>query len=223
VYFVVPQFRLSCVPNKNFHASGHSKEYIGGHMNPKVDAFLKKEKQWPEESKRLRAILLGCGLTEELKWNKPCYTFQEANVVVIQGFKAYCALLFFKGVLMKDPDGILVKTGENTVVGRQIRFTNVREIERLASALKAYVHQAIELEKAGLKVNAPKDSALKLPAEFQRRLAENPALNAAFKTLTPGRQRAYGFYFSGAKQSQTRESRIEKCLPQILKGKGLNE
>jgi uncharacterized protein YdeI (YjbR/CyaY-like superfamily) len=191
--------------------------------NPKVEAFLSQTVPWREESKKLRAILLGCGLTEELKWGKPCYAFQDGNVAVIQGFKAYCALLFFKGVLLKDPDGILVKTGENTRVGRQIRFTSVREITRLEPVLKAYVQQAIEVEKAGVKVEAPKETALKLPAELQNKLAKNAALKKAFAALTPGRQRAYSFYFSAPKQSQTRESRIEKCLLQILKGRGLND
>jgi uncharacterized protein YdeI (YjbR/CyaY-like superfamily) len=192
-------------------------------MNPKVDWYFKKAKQWREELEKLRAILLACPLTEELKWGKPCYAFQGANIVIIQGFKAYCALLFFKGVLMKDPQGILVKTGENTVVGRQIRFTNVRDLARMEPTLKAYIQEAIEIEKAGLKANVPKDTELILPPEFKKRLEENSALNAAFKALTPGRQRAYNFYISGAKQSKTREARVEKCMPQILEGRGLNE
>jgi uncharacterized protein YdeI (YjbR/CyaY-like superfamily) len=192
-------------------------------MNSKVDAYLTEAGQWQEVTKKLRAILLDCGLTEELKWNKPCYAFQGSNVVVIQGFKAYCALLFFKGVLLKDPRGILVKTGPNARVGRQIRFTDVREIVRLEPVLKDYVRQAIEIEKAGLKV-APDDNAkLKLPAELKNKLDEMPALKTAFAALTPGRQRAYVFYFSAAKQSQTRASRVDKCLPQILKGRGLND
>ncbi len=190
-------------------------------MNPKVDAFLSDATKWRPEMEKLRTILLDCQLTEELKWSKPCYTFQKSNVVVIQGFKKYCALLFFKGVLLKDPNGILVKTGENTRVGRQIRFTDVREIVRQEAILKAYIHQAIEVEKAGLKVDAETDAELKIPEELKIKLAENPALKAAFAALTPGRQRAYILYFSAAKQSKTRESRIEKCMPQILKGKGL--
>jgi uncharacterized protein YdeI (YjbR/CyaY-like superfamily) len=189
--------------------------------NPKVDAFLSSAKQWPEVMKKLRKILLECGLTEELKWGKPCYAFQEGNVVIIQGFKAYCALLFFKGVLLKDPNGILVKTGENTRVGRQIRFTDVREIAKKESVLKAYIHQAIEVEKAGLKVEDEEQPEVALPEELQKKLKETPKLKAAFEALTPGRQRGYIFYFSGAKQSKTREARIEKCGPQILKGKGL--
>jgi uncharacterized protein YdeI (YjbR/CyaY-like superfamily) len=190
-------------------------------MNPKVDAFFSEATKWRPEMEKLRTILLDCQLTEELKWSKPCYAFQESNVVVIQGFKAYCALLFFKGVLLKDPKGILVKTGENTRVGRQIRFTDVREIARQEAVLKAYIGQAIEVEKAGLKVDSKTDAELKIPEEFKNKLAENAALKAAFDALTPGRQRAYGFYFSAPKQSKTRESRIEKCTPQILKGKGL--
>jgi uncharacterized protein YdeI (YjbR/CyaY-like superfamily) len=192
-------------------------------MNSKVDAYLNDAKQWRPEMEKLRMILLDCQLTEELKWGKPCYAFQESNVVVIQGFKAYCALLFFKGVLLKDPNGILVKTGENTRVGRQIRFTDVREIVKQEAILKAYIVQAIEVEKAGLKVDSKTDAELKIPEEFKNKLAENPALKTAFAALTPGRQRAYGFYFSAPKQSKTRDSRIEKCVRQILKGKGLND
>lgn len=170
---------------------------------------------------KLRTILLDCGLAEELKWGKPCYSFQNSNVVIIQPFKAYCALLFFKGVLLKDPGGILVKTGENTRVGRQIRLTSVREI--VVPVLKSYLHQAIEVEKAGLKVSAPNNAEIALPDELQKKLDENPALKAAFGALTPGRQRAYLYYFSAAKQSKTRESRIEKYARRILSGKGLND
>jgi uncharacterized protein YdeI (YjbR/CyaY-like superfamily) len=191
-------------------------------MNPKVDKYLERAK-WREETEQLRKILLDCPLIEELKWGKPCYTFQGANIVVIQGFKAFCALLFLKGVLLKDPDRILVKTGVNTIVGRQIRFTDVREIIKMEPVLKAYIHQAIEVEKAGLKVNLPNDTGSKMPEELQKRLNESSVLKAAFKALTPGRQRGYNFYISGAKQSKTRESRVEKCLPLILKGKGWNE
>src|ERR1700722_10518166 len=190
-------------------------------LNPKVDAYFSKAEQWPEVMKKLRKILLDCGLTEELKWGKPCYAFQEGNVVIIQGFKAYCALLFFKGVLLKDPNGILVKTGENTRVGRQIRFTDVREVAKMESVLKAYIHQAIEVEKAGLKVEDEEQPKVALPEELQKKLKETPKLKTAFEALTPGRQRGYIFYFNGAKQSKTRESRIEKCAPKILKGKGL--
>ena len=191
--------------------------------NPKVDAWLREAGQWRPEMEKLREIVLGCGLTEEIKWGKPGYTFEEKNVVVLQGFKAYCALLFFKGVLLKDPDGILVKTGPNAHVGRQARFNSVREIIERGAALKACVRQAIEAEKAGLKVPAIKNSELKIPEEFQNKLDAIPALKTAFAGLTPGRQRAYIFYISAAKQSKTRASRVEKCMPQILKGKGLDD
>jgi len=191
--------------------------------NPKVDAYISKAKKWRKESEKLRMILLDCGLTEELKWGKPCYTFREGNVVIIQGFKDYCALLFFKGVLLKDANGVLVKTGENTRVGRQIRFTDLREIVKMEAILNAYIRQAIEVEKAGLKVDSQANTELKLPEEFKNKLDEIPALKTAFNALTPGRQRAYSFYFSAPKQSKTRESRVEKCMRQILNGKGLNE
>ena len=191
-------------------------------MNPQVDGYLRKSKQWQEESKKLRSIALDCGLTEELKWGKPCYTFQESNIVIIQGFKAYCALLFFKGVLLKDPNGILQKTGENTRVGRQIRFTDVREIVKIETILKAYIDEAIEVEKTGLKVNLKKKPE-PVPEELQNKFDELPALKAAFAALTPGRQRAYIFYFSAAKQSKTRASRVDKWMRQILVGKGLDD
>ena len=192
-------------------------------MNPKIDAYLSKAKHWQEEMEKLRMIILDCGLTEELKWGKPCYAFQNSNIIVIQGFKEYCALLFFKGVLLSDPNGILVKTGPNTRVGRQIRFTDIREIVKRKATLKAYIFQAIELEKAGLKVDPKVRSEVTLPEELKKKLNKIPALKAAFNTLTPGRQRGYIFYFSAPKQSKTRESRIEKSMPQILKGKGLND
>jgi uncharacterized protein YdeI (YjbR/CyaY-like superfamily) len=192
-------------------------------MNPKVDTYLSKAQKWQKEMKKLRMILLDCGLTEELKWGKPCYVFEKSNIVVIQGFKEYCAVLFFKGVLLNDPNGVLVKTGENTRVGRQLRFNNVREIVDMEPILKAYIYEAIEVEKAGLKVPLKKASEPVLPAEFKSKLDKSPALKTAFKALTPGRQRAYIFYFSAPKQSKTRESRVEKCLKQILKGKGLND
>ncbi len=191
--------------------------------NPKVDAFLRDASQWREEFKKLRIIALDCGLTEELKWGKPGYTLEDKNIVLIQGFKAYCALLFFKGALLKDAKGILKKMGENTQAGRQVRFTSVQEIAGLQPVLKEYIQQAIEVEKAGLKVAFKKPSEFAVPEEFQNKLKAMPALKAAFKALTPGRQRGYLLYFSAAKQSQTRESRIEKCVPQILKGKGFNE
>jgi uncharacterized protein YdeI (YjbR/CyaY-like superfamily) len=191
--------------------------------NPKVDAYLSKVTKWREETETLRTLLLGCGLTEEVKWGKPCYTFQQSNVTVIQGFKAYCALLFFKGALLKDASGILVKTGPNTIVGRQIRFTSVREVVEKEAIVKTCIHQAIEVERAGLKVEVPKTAAVSIPSELQNKLNEIPALKAAFAALTPGRQRAYLFYFSAPKQSKTREARVEKCMKQILKGKGLND
>ena len=192
-------------------------------MNPKVDEYLRKTKKWQEEFEKLRMISLDCGLTEELKWGKPCYTFQESNIVLIHGFKEYCALLFFKGALLKDAKGILIQQTENVQAGRQIRFTNVREIVKIKTVLKAYIHEAIEVEKAGLKVKYKKTSEFKIPEEFQNKLDETPALKKAFDALTPGRQRGYIFYFSQPKQSTTRVSRVEKCMQQILKGKGLND
>jgi uncharacterized protein YdeI (YjbR/CyaY-like superfamily) len=192
-------------------------------MNPKVDEFLRKAKKWQEEFKILRTIVLDCGLTEVLKWGKPCYTLQESNIVIIQGFKEYCALMFFKGALLKDTTGILVKPGQSTQAGRQIRFTNVQEIVEMESILKAYIDEAIEVEKAGLKVILKKTSDFKIPEEFQNKLDENPALKTAFDALTPGRQRAYIYYFSAAKQSKTRETRVEKYIQKILDGKGLND
>jgi uncharacterized protein YdeI (YjbR/CyaY-like superfamily) len=192
-------------------------------MNPKVDAYLSEIEKWREESVQLRKILLDCQLTEELKWGKPCYQSGNSNIVVIQGFKEYCALLFFKGVLLGDPEGILVKTGENTEVGRQIRFTGVKEIVKLAPILKSYVYEAIEVERAGLKVEVKKSTALNIPEEFQQKLDENQAFKTAFYALTQGRQKAYIFYFSGAKQAKTRTARVEKCMQQILAGRGLND
>ncbi len=189
-------------------------------MNPKIDDFFSEATQWREEMIQLRKILLSCGVDEELKWSNPCYSFEGSNVVIIQGFKAYCALLFFKGALLKDPDGILVKTGENTQVGRQIRFTSVQEITRMKTILKAYIRQAVEVEKSGAKV-VVKHSEVKMPEELQNKLREIPALKAAFDALTPGRQRGYIYYFSQPKQSKTREARIEKCMDMILDGKGL--
>ena len=191
-------------------------------MNPKVDNYLGRARKWQDEMEKLRKIILDCGLTEELKWGKPCYLFQKSNIVLIQGFNEYCALLFFKGFLLNDPDGILVKTGENTRVGRQIRFTSVQEIVKLKTILKAYIYQAIEVEKAGLKVDIQINPA-PIPEELQHKLKQLPALKTAFEALTPGRQRAYIFYFSAPKQSKTRESRIEKCMQQILHGRGLND
>ncbi len=191
-------------------------------MNPKVDQFLSETPEWREETKRLRAIALRCGLTEELKWGKPCYSFQESNVVILQGFKESCALLFCKGALLKDPKGLLERPGENTQAARRIRFTHVREIVKLEPTLHAYILEAIAAEKAGLEVEFKK-SPEPVPKELQEKLDESPALKAAFGALTPGRQRAYILYFSAAKQSQTRSARVEKCRPQIMKGKGLND
>jgi uncharacterized protein YdeI (YjbR/CyaY-like superfamily) len=192
-------------------------------MNPKVDKYLSKAKKWQEEFQKLRTIILDCQLTEELKWGCPCYTFQEKNIVLMHGFKEYCALLFFKGALLKDAKCILIQQTENVQAARQIRFTNVREIVKMETVLKAYINEAIEVEKAGLKVNLKKTTEFIIPEEFQKKLDENPALKAAFDELTPGRQRAYIFYFSAPKQSKTRESRVEKCMQQILNGKGLND
>jgi uncharacterized protein YdeI (YjbR/CyaY-like superfamily) len=192
-------------------------------MNPKVDVYLSKAKKWQEELKKLRMIILDCQLTEELKWGKPCYTSRKSNIVIIIGFKEYCALLFCKGALLNDANGILIKPGENTQAARQIRFTNVREIVEMEPILKAYIYEAIEVEKAGLKVNFKKPTEFVIPEEFQNKSAEIPALKSAFDALTPGRQRAYILYFSAPKQSKTRESRVEKCMPQILNGKGLND
>ncbi len=190
--------------------------------NPRVDGFLKKAKNWREEMARLRSILLDCQLTEDLKWGKPCYAFQGNNVVIIQPFKERCAVMFFKGALLKDTHGILVKPGEHSQAARQMRFAGVREIAGKESILKEYVHQAIEVEKAGRVVNFKRNPE-PVPEELQNKLDEIPALKTAFNALTPGRQRAYILYFSGAKQSETRQSRIEKWMPQILKGKGLND
>jgi uncharacterized protein YdeI (YjbR/CyaY-like superfamily) len=191
--------------------------------NPKVDAFLSRAKTWQAEYEKLRKILLDCPLTEELKWGVPCYAFQNSNVVLMHGFKEYCALLFFKGALLRDPKGILIKQTANVQSARQIRFTGVREIVKLKTVLKDYVHEAIELEKAGLKVNFKKTAEFAVAEEFQNKLDKSPALKKAFHALTPGRQRAYLLHFSAAKQSKTREARVEKCTPQILKGQGLND
>jgi len=192
-------------------------------MNPKVEVYLRKAKKWQEELKALRRIILDCQLDEEVKWRHPCYTFQGKNIVLINGFKEYCALLFVKGALVKDAKGILVAPGENTQSGRLIRFTNVREIVEMEPTLKAYIREAIEVEKSGLKVKLKKTAEFKIPEEFKKKQDEIPALKTAFDALTPGRQRGYLLYFSGAKRSKTRESRVEKCVQQILKGKGLDD
>lgn len=192
-------------------------------MNPKVDEFLTKAKKWKEEYETLRKIVLDCELTEDFKWMNPCYTFEKKNIVLIHGFKEYCALLFPKGSLLQDSHGILIQQTENVQGARQIRFTNVQEIAEKEAILKAYIDEAIEVEKAGLKVQVKKPEELIIPDELQHKFDEIPALKDAFTTLTPGRQRAYILHFSAAKQSQTRESRIEKWIPNILNGKGLND
>ena len=192
-------------------------------MNPNVDWFFAKDTQWQKEYGKLRRIMLDCGLNEELKWGCPCYTFEKRNIVLIHGFKEYCALLFFKGALLNDPNGILIQQTKNVQSARQIRFTSLQEIVKLEKILKAYVYEAIEVEKAGLKVKLKETSEYKIPEEFQQQLDKKPALKKAFHALTPGRQRAYIFYFSQPKQSKTRESRIEKSMKQILNGKGLND
>jgi uncharacterized protein YdeI (YjbR/CyaY-like superfamily) len=189
--------------------------------NRKVDVVLSKAKKWREEMEALRGIVLDCGLTEELKWYQPCYTFEKTNVAIIGGFKDCCVLSFFKGALLKDARGILSKPGENTQSARMIRFTSVREITEMEPVLKAYIQEAVEVEKAGLKVEFKKE--LVLPAELQSKLDGMPALKKSFTALTPGRQRAYVLYFSAPKQSKTREARVEKCVRRILEGKGMND
>lgn len=192
-------------------------------MNPKVDWFFNKAEKWQEEFEKLRAIVLDCGLAEELKWGCPCYTFQKNNIVLIHGFKEYCALLFFKGALLNDDHGILVQQTENVQSARQIRFADLREIFEMEPILKDYIHEAVEAEKAGLKVKYKKTSDFVIPEEFQNKLDRVPGLKTAFDALTPGRQRGYIFYFSQPKQSKTRASRVEKYIPQILNGKGLDD
>jgi len=201
-------------------------------MNPKVDWFFSKDTKWQKEYEKLRTILLDCGMTEELKWGCPCYTrptgssgraFEKRNIVLIHGFKEYCALLFFKGALLNDANGVLIQQTKNVQSARQVRFTNIREIVKMERILKSYIYEAIEVEKAGLKVKLKKTSDYKIPEEFQKKLNKTPALKTAFDALTPGRQRAYIFYFSQPKQSKTRESRVEKYTKQILNGKGLED
>jgi uncharacterized protein YdeI (YjbR/CyaY-like superfamily) len=192
-------------------------------MNPAVDFFFSKAKNWQKEVEKLRMIVLDCQLSEELKWGVPCYRFQKSNIVLIHVFKEYCALLFFKGALLNDASGILIQQTKNVQAARQIRFTHVREIVKMQRTLKAYIYEAIEVEKAGLKVDFKKTGAFNIPQEFQDKLDKTPALKTAFHALTPGRQRAYILYFSAPKQSKTRESRVEKCIKQILHGKGLND
>lgn len=191
--------------------------------NPKVDAYLSKAKTWQAELMQLRAILLGCQLTEDLKWGTPCYTHEGANIVLMHTFKDYCALLFFKGALMKDPKGILIQQTKNTQAARQIRFTSVQDIVKLEAAIKAYVREAIKVEQAGLKVAFKETAEFDMPIEFQSKLDRMPELKKAFESLTPGRQRAYLLHFSEAKQSATRSARVDKCTPRILDGKGLTD
>lgn len=192
-------------------------------MNPKVDWFFNKPGQWQDAYDRLRMIALDCGLTEELKWGCPCYTLDDSNIVLIHGFNHYCALLFMKGALLKDPKGILIQQTKNVQAARQIRFTHVDEIVKMESTLKSYIREAIKAEKAGLKVTLKKVSEFTMPAEFKSVLDETPAVKKAFYALTPGRQRGYLLHFSSAKQAKTREARIEKYIPKILKGKGLED
>jgi uncharacterized protein YdeI (YjbR/CyaY-like superfamily) len=190
-------------------------------MNPKVDFYFNKAGKWQEASEQLRTLVLDCGLTEELKWGVPCYTFQQNNVLIIHGFKAYCALNFFKGALLQDADGLLIQQTENVQAGRQIRFTSVEEILERVSTLKAYIFEAIEVERAGLDITYKKTDEYAIPDEFQTQLDQNPALQTAFGALTPGRQRAYLLHFAAPKQAKTREARVEKLIHKILIGKGL--
>lgn len=192
-------------------------------MNPKVDFYFNKAKKWQEELAQLRIIALDCGLDEELKWGCPCYTFQNNNIVLIHDFKEYCAFLFFKGALLNNEAGMLIQQTEHVQAARQIRFTNVLDIVEMKAQLKAYIYEAIEVEKAGLKVELKKTTEFAVPQEFQSKLDQIPALKTAFEALTPGRQRGYLLYFAGAKQAKTREARVEKYLPQILNGKGLED
>ncbi len=192
-------------------------------MNPKVDFFFDKAKKWQKELEQLRKIMLACGLTEELKWGVPCYTHQGSNIVLIHAFNDYCALLFFKGALLSDTEGILIQQTENVQAARQIRFTSLKEITGQATVLKTYVYQAIAVEEAGLTVKMKKTAEFNMPEEFQEQLEKMPALKTAFEALTPGRQRGYLLYFSAAKQSKTRISRVEKYMQQILDGKGLED
>jgi uncharacterized protein YdeI (YjbR/CyaY-like superfamily) len=192
-------------------------------MNPKVDFYFTKAKNWQEEIELLRDIVLDCDVNETLKWGCPCYTYEDSNIVLIHTFKEYCALLFFKGALMKDPKDILIQQTANVQAARQMRFTNAKEITKLKTSIKTYIKEAIAIEKAGLKVELKKTSEFEMPEEFRQVLKEDAELKKAFKALTPGRQRAYLLHFASAKQSKTRESRIEKCIPDILEGKGLND
>jgi len=191
--------------------------------NPKVDWYFDKPTQWQKEYQKLRSIALDCNLVEELKWGQACYTFEKTNIVLIHGFKEYCAYLFFKGALLKDKKKILIQQTENVQAARQVRFTSLAQIVKLEKTLKAYIYEAVEVEVAGLKVPLKKTAEFKMPEEFRSTLNKNSALKTAFEALTPGRQRGYLLYFSSAKQSKTREARIEKYTRQILKGKGLED
>ncbi|MBN9162448.1 MAG: hypothetical protein BGO98_04765 [Myxococcales bacterium 68-20] len=192
-------------------------------MNPKVDAFLKREDKWRAELEKLREILLGSGLTEELKWGQPCYVLDGKNVALIHGFKEYCAILFHKGALLEDPKGVLIQQTKNVQAARQIRFTSVNDVTKLEKTLKAYVRKAIAIERAGLKVPFKKTEDFELPEELASKLAKNAKLKTAFAALTPGRQRAYIFHFSQPKLSKTRAARVEKNIPRILEGLGLDD
>ncbi len=192
-------------------------------MNQKADGFFNKENKWQKEYQKLRRIVLVCGLNEELKWGVPCYTFQGSNVVLVHGFKAYCALLFNKGVLMSDPGNRLIQQTEHVQAARQIRFRNLQEIEELEPTIKAYILEAIDVERAGLEVKLKETSEFVMPDELKTKFKQTPELKSAFEALTPGRQRGYLLYFSQAKQPKTRESRIEKSIPKILEGKGRND
>jgi uncharacterized protein YdeI (YjbR/CyaY-like superfamily) len=192
-------------------------------MNPKADFYFEAENNWQDALKRLRKIVLSCGLTEEVKWGTPCYTYGKSNIVLLHVFKEYCAMLFFKGALLKDTHGILVQQTANVQAARQVRFTDAQQVTQSGPVLKAYIYEAIEAEKAGLKVSLKKTAAYAVPEEFREKLDKRPALKKAFEALTPGRQRAYLLYFSSPKQPATRTSRVEKYIQHILKGKGLND
>jgi uncharacterized protein YdeI (YjbR/CyaY-like superfamily) len=192
-------------------------------MNPKVDAFLRRQTAWREEFEKLREIILGCGLSEELKWGQPCYDLDGKNVVLMHGFKEYCAVLFHKGVLLKDPKGILIQQTKNVQAARQIRFTTVQEVTKLAKTLKAYIREAIDVERSGARVPFKKTEDFEVPAELEKRLDASARLRDAFHALTPGRQRGYIYYVSQAKQAKTREARVEKCIPKILDGLGWDD
>jgi uncharacterized protein YdeI (YjbR/CyaY-like superfamily) len=192
-------------------------------MNPKVELYFSKIKKWPQELELLRNIVLDCGLREDFKWRNPCYTYGGNNIIILGEFKEYCAIMFFKGALLNDTNGILIQQTENVQSGRQIRFTSVKEIAKMEKVLKAYIFEAIEVEKAGLKVELKKHEDFNIPEEFEKQLKKNATLKKAFNALTPGRQRGYYLYFAAPKQSATREARIEKYTQQIINGKGLTD